>query len=102
MHKNPKTIMLLFMCAAFLGPVSLTAQEPSEDKVLEWMDQIAQRQLDQRDLAIGQIHTKADAERRQKWVREKLIEMMGVLPDYKGPLNAKITGHIQAEGYVIE
>ena len=102
MHKNPKTIMLLFMCAAFLGPVSLTAQEPSEDKVLEWMDQIAQRQLDQRDLAIGQIHTKADAERRQKWVREKLIELMGGLPDYKGPLNAKITGHIQAEGYVIE
>jgi cephalosporin-C deacetylase-like acetyl esterase len=102
MHKRPKALTLTFVCAAFLGPLSLPAQGPAEDPVLQWMDGIAQRDLDQRDVAIGQIHTKADAERRQKWVREKLIELMGGLPDYKGPLNARITGHIQAEGYVIE
>ncbi len=45
------------------------------------------------------------------WLRRKAAKngcvknsskLIGGLPDYKGPLNAKITGHIQAEGYVIE
>lgn len=99
---KPNTITLLFVCAAFLGPLSLPAQGPTEDPVLQWMDQIAQRQLDQRDIAIGQIKTMAEAQRRQTWARQKLIELMGGLPDYKGPLNARITGRIQAEGYVIE
>jgi hypothetical protein len=35
-------------------------------------------------------------------VREKLLKLLGGLPDYKGPLNARITSQIQADGYVIE
>ena len=43
-----------------------------------------------------------EAERRKQKVRETLLELLGGLPDYRGPLNAQITGQIQAEGYTIE
>jgi cephalosporin-C deacetylase-like acetyl esterase len=66
------------------------------------MDHIAQHELDERDAAVAAIHTVAEAEQRQKIVREKILAAMGGLPDYKGPLNARVTGHIQADGYVIE
>src|ERR1051325_10665949 len=43
-----------------------------------------------------------DAERRKVVVREKILQSLGGLPKYEGPLNAKVTGQIQAGGYVIE
>ena len=66
------------------------------------MNKIAQLQLQQRESAISEIRTVADAERRKKWVRETLLEIVGGLPDYRGPLNPRITGRIQAESYIIE
>jgi dienelactone hydrolase len=66
------------------------------------MNRTAQQQLDKREAAIAAIHTVAEAERRKKWVRETLLDILGGLPDYHGPLNARITGRIEAEGYIIE
>jgi hypothetical protein len=66
------------------------------------MDRIAQQQLDKRESAIAAIHIVVDAERRKKWVRETLLDILGGLPDYHGPLNARITGRIEAEGFTIE
>ena len=66
------------------------------------MNNIAQHDLDERDSAVRAIHTVAEAQQRQKAVRDKVLAAMGGLPDYKGPLNARITGRIQADGYVIE
>jgi cephalosporin-C deacetylase-like acetyl esterase len=66
------------------------------------MDHIAQEELQARENAIAQIRTVADAEPRRKVVREKILEILGGLPDYNGPLNARITGRIQADGYTIE
>jgi len=66
------------------------------------MDQIAQQQLERREKAIAEIHTVAGAQRRKHVVREKLMELLGGLPDYNGPLNPRITGRIQNESYTIE
>src|SRR5207302_891414 len=44
----------------------------------------------------------SDAVRRKQVVREEILQILGGLPDYNGPLNARITGRIQAEGYAIE
>jgi cephalosporin-C deacetylase-like acetyl esterase len=66
------------------------------------MDKIAQKELDAREAAIAQIRTVADAEARKKVVREKIMRIMGGLPDYNGPLNARVTGSVQADGFVIE
>ena len=72
------------------------------DPLLQWMDQIAQKQLDKREATIAAIQTVPQAEQRKKLVRQKLLEIMGGLPSYTGPLNARTTGTIQGEGFVIE
>jgi cephalosporin-C deacetylase-like acetyl esterase len=66
------------------------------------MDRNAQEQLQRRENAIAEIHTVADAERRKKLVRERLLEILGGLPDYHGPLNPRVTGRIQNESFTIE
>jgi dienelactone hydrolase len=66
------------------------------------MDQIAQRQLQQRENAISEIRSVADAERRKQFVRETFLALIGGLPDYNGPLNPRITGRIETGNYTIE
>ena len=90
------------MCAFLLNLPPLCAQPANHDPLLRWMDQIAQQQLDERERAIRDIRTVADAERRKQWVRERLLAILGGLPDYNGPLNPRITGRIQAGSYSIE
>src|SRR4051812_2357846 len=70
--------------------------------LLKWMDSIAQSQLDTRDKAIAQIHTREQAMERQKAVKAKLLDLLGGLPTYDGPLNARLAGKIDAGAYTIE
>jgi len=85
-----------------LGASFAVAQQHTPDPFLEWMDRIAQQQLNKREAAIAAIHTLAEAEARKKWVRATLLELLGGLPDYHGPLHARITGQIEAKGFTIE
>ena len=97
--KRPRVATLPTM---LLIPLSLFAQEAIRDPLLRWMNQSAQRQLQARQRVIDQIHTVEEAERRKQKVRETLLELLGGLPDYSGPLHPQMTGKIQAEGYTIE
>src|SRR6266851_3544489 len=94
------TIMLLF--ASLLRLPSLFAQQATEDPLLRWMDQIAQRQLQAREDAIAKIRSVPDAERRKQLVRETLLSLIGGLPDYTGQLNPRVNGRLEAESYIIE
>jgi cephalosporin-C deacetylase-like acetyl esterase len=100
--KRITSTILIGLLMAVLRPARLGAQQHADDPLLLWMNGIAQQQLQQREDAIAAIHTVAEADARKKEVREKLLKLLGGLPNYKGPLNAKVTGHIQADGYVIE
>jgi len=99
-----RVAVLTLLCSAVLSAPFLHAQEEQQrpDPFLDWMNRTAQQQLDKRDAAISAIHTVAEAEQRKKWVRETLLDLLGGLPDYRGPLNAKITGRIDADGFTIE
>src|SRR5262249_53015883 len=89
--------LLLFLCSPLL------AQETdNERRFLQWMDRIAQEQLDARAKRIDGVHSVDDAERRKAEVRGKILESIGGLPDYNGPLNARVTGRIERPRYVIE
>jgi hypothetical protein len=66
------------------------------------MDRIAQQALQRRENAIAEVRTVAGAERRKQAVREKILTMMGGLPDYKGPLNPRVTGRLRSESFTIE
>src|SRR5947208_11335249 len=69
-------------------------QQPVDDPLLRWMNKIAQQELQARENAIAQIRTVSDAERRKQVVREEILQILGGLPDYNGPLHASIAGRI--------
>jgi cephalosporin-C deacetylase-like acetyl esterase len=66
------------------------------------MDLIAQKQLAEREREVAQIGTAADAGRRKQRVRARLLEILGGLPNYRGPLNARITGRLENSSYTLE
>src|SRR5215469_3991443 len=101
-RKRRVALMILLLCGFVCSPSNFRGQPPPPDPFLHWMDHIAQLQLQQREDLIATIRNVADAEKRKQSVREKIMAMIGGLPDYHGALNAHVTGHIQADGYLIE
>lgn len=89
------------MIALFLL-ACLQAQTPPPDPLLAWLDSIAQRQLDAREQTIAAIRDRAAAGERRALVRARLLDLLGGLPGYDGPLRARRTGELASEGYVIE
>ena len=93
--------MRRLLIATLINSLAAFAAGPETD-LLRWLDAIAQKQLDSRDAAIARIHNTAEAGERQAFVRRKVLELIGGLPDYNGPLNARITGSIARPGYAID
>jgi dienelactone hydrolase len=87
-----------FLCLACCA----VAQGPAGDPLSRWLDARAQTLLAGRERTIAEIATVAAAERRKVVVRAKLLESLGGLPTYNGPLRARTTGQIDAAGYAIE
>src|SRR3954469_12211679 len=79
-----------------------TVLRAQDATLLQWMDNVAQKQLQQRAAKIASIKTTAQAEARKREVRAKILELIGGLPDYQGPLNPKVTRSIPQDTYVIE
>ena len=94
-------VVALLILAA-LSPWTLAAQGNPADPLLRWMDRIAQEQLAQREQEIAAIQTVADAEGRKQRVRTELLKILGGLPDYRGPLNARVTGRLSNSAYTME
>jgi hypothetical protein len=92
-----RKILLTCICA-----LNVAALPAADDRLLQWLDRIAQQQLSDREATISRIHSESEANARQAWVRAKLLELLGGLPDYDGPLNARITGRIERPRYTIE
>jgi dienelactone hydrolase len=88
---------ILLLCAP-----ALLAFGADDDRLLKEMSAIAQQQLQNRAKAISAITDVPAAEKRKAEVRAKILTLLGGLPEYRGPLNAKVTRTIPREGYVIE
>ena len=82
--------------------LALLALTAAAQPYTEWINGIAQRQLADRKARIRQIKSRADAEAHQRSVRERVLEVYGGLPTYRGPLNARVTGRLDAGEYRIE
>ena len=96
-----RTVSILIF-AIFLALSSLSAQETPQDPVLSWMNEIAQQELHQRAETIREIHTIAQAELRKQIVRRRLLDILGGLPDYKGPLKSRVIAQLRNDSYSIE
>ncbi len=72
-----------------------------ENSLYKYFCSVAFEQLESRNSDISKLNTKSDWLERQSIVREKLSDIMGPFPE-RTPLNVRITGVIQREGYRVE
>ncbi|MEQ8880621.1 MAG: hypothetical protein RLQ12_13355, partial [Cyclobacteriaceae bacterium] len=92
------------------GVVSLKAQEDVslfdywkyysdvENSLYKTLASIGLEQLEPREEKIDALTSKSDWEARQKFVKSKLLEIIGPLPE-KTPLNIQVAGIIQKDDY---
>ena len=85
--------------AAFLLPAQTV--DPRQ-KVIDYLDGIARKQLDPRQQAIARIQSRSDAEQRRDMVRRKIVDLIGGLPETTGPVAVQSFGAITGEGFRIE
>ena len=79
--------------------MTASAQEPSV--VDQYLTAIARNDWAQRDARIAAIRTPAEVERRQAFVRSKIVELLGGFPE-RTPLNPRITDSFVRDGYRVE
>ena len=63
--------------------------------------ELAFKQLQEREANIARLQSRSDYLERQEEVKDKLLELMGPLPE-KTPLNPQITGVIKGEDFRVE
>jgi hypothetical protein len=93
------------MFALLILPANVRAVEsdPGDSGMLDrYLTQIAQKQLALRDAEIESLQTPAEIHARQKYIRERLLSMIGGLPAEKTPLNARVTGVLDGGDYTVE
>lgn len=66
----------------------------------QYLDGLATQDEAARSATISAIHTRAQAEARQRKVRTQVLSLIGALPQ-RTPLNAKFVGETQADGFRI-
>src|SRR5881275_2752216 len=70
-------------------------------QLTNYLDDIAAKETAARRATIAAITSRAQAEARQREVLQKILTLIGGLPD-KTPLKAKVFGWTQADGFRIE
>ncbi len=82
----------------------LTAQDgkiPPRKMLHAYLIAEAQKHFNARQLEVARLSTPDDVRKRQAILRERMLAALGEFPD-KTPLNAKIVGKEQRDGYRIE
>jgi len=90
--------IVLVGALAFTTPQTQTPQPA----LLKELDAIAQQQLAERAKAVAAIRDTKAADARKTQVRERILTLIGGLPDYHGPLNARITKTTPRDGFSID
>jgi dienelactone hydrolase len=102
MTQPTQSSALARLAVCILAVLTLSAQAPRPSPFVAELDALAQRQLKARRQAIEGIKDTAAAQARNAAVRERVLSLIGGLPDYRGPLNARVTRTTPRDGYTIE
>lgn len=96
-------LVALFTGTALSGPLpSSNSGKPSSDMVDRYLTAIAQRDWKNHAAAIAALRTPADVHARQRYIRAKMLDALGGFPEKRTPLNARITGTLERNGYRVE
>jgi len=104
--------MLLYMCATLFGatltdePVDAYSvipliEEYEPEQLFQSLMRVAEAQYAERAKALSALDGAEAWRGRQRYVRETLIDMMGGMPE-RTPLNARVVGSLEREGYRVE
>jgi dienelactone hydrolase len=88
--------------AGLIGAVTLAHAQQSGSPLLIELNAIAQGHLRERAKTVAAIRDTAAAQARQKQVRERILSLIGGLPEYRGPLNARVTKTTRRDGFIID
>ena len=83
-------------------PPFVSTDAPSITPYLKYQTELAWQQDELRRATWRGIKTEQDLLRVQRKIEQNLLAMLGGLPAEKTPLNARITGKIQMDGFRIE
>ena len=96
-----RTGIFLFAYAVCQAQTSLHVTTGLDGMVDRYLTEIARGQWEVRARAVAAIHTPAEVSERQAYIRKKMLEEVGGLPE-KTPLNARITGTVEHDDYRVE
>lgn len=96
---------LLLLATALHAEDFVVFREPgttTREQLTRYLNGIGFRQLERRDREVAQIRTRDQAEARKKIVREKILGLIGGLPETRAPLNVRESGTLDRGDYRIE
>lgn len=95
--------------AAIIALLALAAEiravdsDPGDAQMLDrYLTQIAEQQLARSTSEVNALKTQAEIHARQKYIRDRLLSMIGGLPSERTPLNARVTGVLDGGDYIVE
>jgi dienelactone hydrolase len=89
--------------AAVLAAIPMAfAADDARQQLIDQLNQRALGMLEQRAKTVAAITTREGAEKRKTSVKASILRMIGGLPQTSAPLNAKVTGTIEHEGFRIQ
>lgn len=99
---------LLFLTTSFLYGQNILTQkditvlkEPGNTMMRSYLTNIVDKQFAVRDSLLSTLKSAKDWDKRSQTIRDSMISWTGPLPE-RTPLNARITGRIEREDYLIE
>jgi dienelactone hydrolase len=92
----------LMITVALIGAATAAHAQQSASPLLTELNATAQSQLRERAKTVATIRDTAGAQARQKLVRERILSLLGGLPEYRGPLNARVTKTTRRDGFSID
>lgn len=97
---------LCLLIAAAVGAQDLVVfrdrAETPREQLVQYLNAIGQQQLAARAAEVARLASVEEVEKRKKVVREKILKLLGGLPEYRGPLNVKQYGTLDRGDYRIE
>jgi dienelactone hydrolase len=76
-------------------------EEPADTMMKSYLNTIVDRQFAVRDSLLGTIKSAKDWDLRAQSIRDSMASWTGPFPE-RTPLNARVTGRLERDGYIIE
>src|SRR5213594_2930490 len=100
-----RLLPLLLLAASLPAEDFVVFRDPGStprEQLTRYLNNIGERYLAERDREIARLKSPEDVERRKKIVRDKILRLIGGLPEYRGPLNVRDSGVLDRGDYRIE